>query len=353
MRFFRSPKNLSYRVNTVIPVLVFLTSILSAAVARNTFVNSSEHYVPWIFGVSIFSSFCSLVIVMAMTQPIKELVKKAERMMKLEETKKEAGQMIEVYKTIEKLIDYVKSGKDYQDGDQGIIKSIEELDYIIPLGYMSLVVAHEIRNPLSTVVGMSELLKEKATDTRERAYIDSILAAAKKMDVFTKELLDFTDSEISLEDIDVNKIIKDAVDSLKMEFPDVTCELTLSDNGFWIADENKMYQTLYNITKNAFEYEKNGGAVSIETRKNGVFTVSIFNRNSLIGNEDIESIFKPFFSRKKGGRGLGLFVALRNVKLHGGEITVKSDEGGTMFIIMLPGKKQGSRSQGVEDSSDA
>ena len=186
MRFFQSTKNLSYRVNTVIPILVFLTNILSAVVACNTFVNSSRHYVLWIFGVSIFSSLCSLVIVMAMTQPIKELVKKAEKMMKLEETKKEAGQMIEVYKTIEKLIDYVKSGKDYQDGDQRIIKSIEELDYIIPLGYMSLVVAHEIRNPLSTVVGMSELLKEKATDTRERTYIDSILGAAKKMDVFTK-----------------------------------------------------------------------------------------------------------------------------------------------------------------------
>jgi len=316
-------------------VVVFLTSILAAVMARSFYTDPRTDYI-WIISVSLFSSLCSLLVVLGVTQPLKELLARAERLVRFQGKKSERGQMIEVYQLIENLIDLVKTEEAGREGKTSAIQGIERLDYLLPLGYMSLMVAHEVRNPLSTITGMSELLKEKMEGREAKAYADVILDAAKKIDIFTKELLDFTDNDLEREDVDINLIVEEAIKTESRNLKEVVYEFKKGSGKLFSGDANKLFQAVDNIIKNAFEYEKVGGYVKIETDFDDPLTISVFNKSSSIGENDLDSIFKPFFSKKRGGRGLGLFIAMRNVKLHGGDIKVESGKGGTMFTIQLP-----------------
>ncbi len=335
--FFKDPKNLQYRLNIIIPVIVFLTSIL-VAVITGTFITDPKTGYFWVLSVSLFSALCSLFAVLAVTQPLRDLIVKAEQLVRFQGKRSERGQMMEVYQLIEKLLEIVKSEKIRGHGDKiDAIESIERLDYLLPLGYMSLMVAHEVRNPLSTITGMSELIKQRV-DTREiNTYVNTVLDAARKIDVFTKELLDFTDSEIEREDVDINRIVEDAIRAVSGEFKEVKCEFKKNKSKIFKGDSNKLFQSVQNIIKNAFEYEKDGGYVKVETKFGDSIILSVYNSSSFIDEGDLDSIFKPFFTKKKGGRGLGLYLAMRNVKLHGGDIKVESGEKGTKFTIELPG----------------
>lgn len=344
--FFKDPGNLRYSLNTLIPLVSFLTSLFAITIALNVIASARGNVTwAWIFGVCAFSALCTLVIVRAVMQPINDLVKKAEHFVRLEEFRKERGQMMEVYKLIERLMDHVQTRAD--EGERrGLIESMEKLDYIIPLGYMSLMVAHEVRNPLNTITGMSELLKQRITDESQKRYIAAMLEASKKIDVFTRELLDFTDNEFSGEELNVYDVIQDAAEAIAELYPDVRIEYAKKGTLFCFADRMKLYQVIYNILKNAAGYEKDGGDVRIDVKQDDKnISIRISNKNSRILPEDFESVFKPFFTRKKDGKGLGLFIGMRNVKLHGGDIKVQSSEEGTAFTIELPEHKTGGQAQ--------
>lgn len=340
--FFKNPGNLRYSLNTIIPLVAFLTSLFSIAIGLNVIVSAKNNVVWfWIFGVCFFSAFCALIVVRAMTQPINDLVKKAEQYVRLEEFRKERGQMIEVYKLIERLMDYVQTRPD-EDERKTLIESMEKLDYIIPLGYMSLMVAHEVRNPLNTITGMSELLQQRVTDDSQRRYIETMLEAAKKIDVFTHELLDFTDNELMLEEFDIYEVIREATSAIGEDHKNVRIDHPKKGQLLCLADRTKLYQVIHNILKNAAGYEKDGGIVKVDVKHDEEkIAIAIYNKDSHIEEGDYESIFKPFFTKKRGGKGLGLFIGMRNMKLHGGDIRVESGDHGTTFTIELPVMKKG------------
>ncbi len=335
--FFKDPSNLKYSLNTIVPLVVFLTSLLSVVIGANVLKSAhTQSAWAWVIVVCFFSSFCAFIVVRAMIQPISDLVKQAEKFVKFEELRKERGQMIEVYNLIERLIEHIKMEADEGEKDT-LMESMEKLDYIIPLGYMSLMVAHEVRNPLNTITGMSELLRQRSMDESQQAYLNAMLDAAKKIDKFTHDLLDFTDNELVRERFDLNDIIEDAVRGLTQALEGIECRFVRKDTLLCVADKTKISQVITNILRNAAEHEKAGGFILISSEKTDTaFRVSIYNRHSAIAQEDLDSMFKPFFSRKRGGRGLGLFISMRNMRLHGGTIEVKSGDQGTTFTIVLP-----------------
>ncbi len=338
---FNDPKNLRYSLNTIIPFVVFLMSILSAMIGYRSAIYFYDSYFIMIFAVSLFSAFCSFLIISAITQPVINLVKKVEHIVRFGEFRKEKGQMMEVYTLIEKLTELAKQ-KDFggEKTHSDMKKDIERLDYIVPLGYMSLMVAHEVRNPLNTITGMSELLKEKLTGKQITAYVEAILESANKIDAFTRELLDFTDDSIEHEEFDVNLIVEESLNTLRGQFNHVKCDfVTDSENILFKGDRTRIFQAVYNLLKNAFQHEVEGGYVKIETKCNNILTILVYNKSSSIKTEEIEAIFKPFFSKRKGGRGLGLFISIRNVRMHGGDINVETGDEGTKFTITLPGLK--------------
>ncbi len=338
LKFFKNPENLRYSLTTILPVLVFLISILSAAMALNTSDYPRSYSTGVAVSIALFSALCTLVAILAITQPVKQLVKQAEQFLRFEKSRKEGGQMLEVYQLIEKLMDLVKTSRNEAvEGDKGILEGMEKLDYIIPLGYMSLMVAHEVRNPLNTITGMSELLMEKTRDDTAKTYLNSILDAARQIERFTNELLNFTDAEVEYEELSIHKVMEEVLDSLKTEIGNVKCEYGEEKQISYTGDRTKIQQALYNILKNAFEFERDGGYVRVETKTTDTFvSILIYNRNSRIAEADRASLFRPFFSRKKGGKGLGLFISMKNITLHKGSIKVESGDSGTTFTVNLP-----------------
>lgn len=339
--FFKNPSNLRYNLNIIVPLVVFLTNILAIAVALYVLKDKGFSYI-WVLGTSLFSAFCALLVILAITQPIKELIQKAEKLVRFEEARKEKGQMMEVYQLIERLMERIKSEDEaITSKDKKVINNIDKLDFIIPLGYMSLTVAHEVRNPLNTITGMTELLNQKITDETQREYLSAILDAARKIDRFTADLLEFTDNELAKEEFSIYEVIEEALNYLGMEYRNALYEFQKDEDIIYTGDRIKIYQTIHNILKNAFEFEKDSGYIRIDTKQdNERVLISIYNRNSRILEEDLPSMFKPFFSRKKGGRGLGLFNSMKNIKLHGGDILVESGLQGTTFTIELPKSRQ-------------
>ncbi len=346
--FFKDPNNLKYNLNIIVPLIVFLTSLLCLAIGANILapIKTSILWV-WILAACLFCSVCSFVIMRAMTQPLTEVVRKAEQFIKLEEFRKNRGKMIEVYNLIERLTEYIRS-KANEKEQSSLMRGIENLDYIVPLGYMSLMVAHEVRNPLTTITGMSELLMRRITDESQRRYIQAVLDAAKRIGTFTSELLDFTDDEVEKEEFDVNDVVDEVRESLAQGLENVTSEFPRGGPVRCFASRIKIYQVIQNIVKNAIDHEKAGGYIRVATTREGDdVCIFIHNRHSTISEEDCKAIFKPFFTKKKDGKGLGLFIAMRNIRLHGGNITVKSGDQGTTFIIRFPSAEKSGSSDGV------
>jgi len=212
--FFKDPKNLRYRLSTVVPGVAFLTSILTAVTMTSLKMSLGQYYT-WLVVLAIFSGLSSLAIIFAMTSPLKDLITKAEGLVRVDKVRSDRGLMIEVYQLIEKLMELAKERERENSTDgAGMIEGIERLDYLLPLGYMSLMVAHEVRNPLNTITGMNELLKAKIQDPQFQKYIQVSLDAAKKIDVFTKDLLDFTDDEMNMEDFDINGVVAESTKGL-------------------------------------------------------------------------------------------------------------------------------------------
>jgi signal transduction histidine kinase len=335
--FFRDPNNLNYNLQIIVPLIVLLTSLLALAVGSNILAPIKTNVIwAWIILACLFSAFCSFIIMRAMTQPINDLVRKAQQYVKLEEIRKKRGKMIEVYSVLDRLIEYIRE-KANEEEKSALLSGVENLDYIIPLGYMSLMVAHEVRNPLATITGMSQLLKQKATDESQKQYIDAMLSAARKIDIFTSELLDLNDNELAREEFDINDIIEEAIRNLSQEMRQITCNFQRDRNLPCFADRTKIYQVIFNILRNATYYEKENGLINVDIREEReTMYISIFNPHSKIEPENLQSLFKPFFTKKKGGKGFGLFISLRNIKLHGGDIKVESGDMGTTFTIELP-----------------
>jgi len=335
--FLRDPGNLNYNLKMIVPLIVLLTSLLALAVGANILAPLKTGVIwAWIIAACLFSAFCAFIIMRAMTQPINDLVQKAEQFVKLEEVRKQRGKMIEVYSVLDRLIEYIKE-KANESEKNALLSGVENLDYIIPLGYMSLMVAHEVRNPLATITGMSQLLKQKATDESQHQYIDAMLNAARKIDIFTGELLDLNDNELVKEEFDMIDVIEEAIRNLLQEIQSITCTFESDRPCPCFADRTKIYQIIFNLLKNASYYEKDNGLIKVGIRKEGqMMYISVYNRHSKIEPENLQSLFKPFFTKKKGGKGFGLFISMRNIKLHGGDIKVESGDNGTTFTIELP-----------------
>jgi signal transduction histidine kinase len=334
---FSDPKNLRYRLTLVIPMLVFLTSLLSAFVSRGIEGDESHTSYAIVAVIALFCSACSFFVCLGIMRPLDPLLRKVGSLVRFESRRSERGQLIEVYHLMEKVMGYLKSQGVSSEGQKAILRDMERLDYLLPLGYMSLAVAHEVRNPLTTIRGMSELLMARKGDPDQEKYLETILGAAGKIEAFTTQLLDLTDDVVASEPMDLNEVVEEALQVCATLFPGVHFRFQKKELPVVTGDRTKLYQAFQNIIKNAFEVEKEDGFVEVSASVQGhEISVSVYNRSSRIDPGDEEMIFKPFFTRKKGGKGLGLFISLRNVRLHGGTIDLLSERAGVTFVARLP-----------------
>ncbi|MDP2654720.1 MAG: ATP-binding protein [Candidatus Omnitrophota bacterium] len=203
--------------------------------------------------------------------------------------------------------------------------------------------AHEIKNPLTSIKTFTEYLDPKKNDPEFLKKFSRIVGhEVDRIDNLVHQLLEFAKPTPPLLKItDVHLIISDTLTLLNNEFlkHQINISLNLNAASMPLADANQLKQALLNIFLNALDAMKNGGTLAIETSNPtaGLFRCAISDTGIGIDKNDLPHIFDPFFTKKDRGTGLGLAITYGIIKEHGGSIRVESALGkGTKFIIELP-----------------
>jgi signal transduction histidine kinase len=233
------------------------------------------------------------------------------------------------------------------------IKSLNEEvarnNRLASLGKLSAGIAHEIRNPLSSVRGLAQFISKslKKDDTR-REDLDTIIQEVDRLNHLIIQVLDFAKiKKLNLSYFSINGLIKKIVDLLRIETVNkkIKFHLLLSEKIQNIyADENQIRQILLNIIVNSIQAINFQGDIFvtsnvIQFREKPGVKIMIEDNGTGIPESDIPKVFDPFFTKKEKGTGLGLSIVYKLVENHQGEVKLESKEGsGTKFTIFLPQK---------------
>ena len=217
------------------------------------------------------------------------------------------------------------------------------------VGEMAAGVAHELNNPLTTVVGFTELaLDELPMESPVRKDLDLVLQEARRARSVVRRLLDFSrQSETSRVKVDINEVVDDVVMLTKhlMHTNHVQSEIRLRTGLPWVlVDRNQIKQVVINLVNNALYAMPGGGRLVVETaeqlRYNARWiTLTVRDTGEGIPPENLQRIFEPFFTTRsdRGGTGLGLSVTYGIVTDHAGMIEVESAVNqGSTFTVWLP-----------------
>ena len=217
------------------------------------------------------------------------------------------------------------------------------------VGEMAAGVAHELNNPLTTVVGFTELaLDDLPMDSPIRKDLDMVLQEARRARSVVRRLLDFArQGATSRVKTDINEIVDDVMMLTKhlMHTSHVTPEVHLGSGLPWVlVDRNQIKQVVINLVNNALYAMPDGGRLVVETaeqnRYNGQWiTLTVRDTGMGIPAENLQRIFEPFFTTRAdhGGTGLGLSVTYGIVTDHAGMIEVESAvKQGSTFTVWLP-----------------
>jgi PAS domain S-box-containing protein len=251
------------------------------------------------------------------------------------------------------IIGIVASARDVTESkrlEQQLIQS----EKLAAIGQMVSGVAHELNNPLTAILGVSDLLNERTTDEASRRQLQLINKQAHKAAELVQDLLMFSrPSRHKSQRVKVAELIGRAVDLQKAELEarHITVEVSSGTNLPSIeADPQHMTQVFVNLLSNAQQAiasANDHGRISIYVSAlDGQQEILIDDDGPGIRPDIRSKIFDPFFTthRTSGGSGLGLTICLVIVKEHGGTIEAQaSPEGGARFRILLPSSKDAVR----------
>ncbi|CAI9392027.1 PAS domain S-box protein [Niallia sp. Sow4_A1] len=215
-------------------------------------------------------------------------------------------------------------------------------DKLAAVGQLAAGVAHEIRNPLTSIKGYAEFLSMDETAKDRQEYFDIILEEIERVNSIVEEFMLLSKPTVSvLEKKPLLPIMDNVVSILDYQLRKNKIQLHRSyenPNFFVECDENKLKQVFLNFIKNAVEAMPNGGFIEIIVKKEND-SISIVIKDSGIGmsKEQLKKLGEPFFTTKKDGNGLGLMVSFKIIENLNGKVYIESELGkGTSFHITLP-----------------
>ncbi|GBD91093.1 sensor protein ZraS [bacterium BMS3Abin04] len=222
-------------------------------------------------------------------------------------------------------------------------KEIERTERLASMGRMAAGIAHEIRNPLSSIKGLAQYLRNKFDKKSEsREYATVMINEVDRLNRVIQDMLNFAKPhEPKLLPINIKEIISHSLRLIETELNTKKVNVILKDDNslnIALADSDLLTQVFLNLFANAIDAIVVGGLLQISLSEKDNFVVfEISDDGKGIKNENISKIFDPFFTSKQNGTGLGLAIVYRIIEYHNGEISVNSkQDNGTTFIIKLP-----------------
>jgi len=231
---------------------------------------------------------------------------------------------------------------------EALQEAVERERHLAALGRLAAGVAHEVRNPLSSLKGFAQFFRSKfRPGSEEERYSDIMIEEVERLDRVVQELLDFakpTSPDRTLSD--PNDLVEQALALIAedAQFRDVTIERRFApDLPQVFVDPLQVRQALLNLFLNGIEAMEGGGTLTLETAvtRGGQdapsVSVGISDTGEGMTPDEIAKLFEPFYTTKPKGTGLGLTIVSRILEQNGGQITVTSASGeGTTFTVRLP-----------------
>ena len=214
-------------------------------------------------------------------------------------------------------------------------------------------VAHDLRTPLTSIIGYLELLSNKSSplpSDMQGKYLDIAYSKSKRLEKLIEDLFGFTKlnyGKISMHvsKVDIIKLLGQLLEESYPNFSNKNLSYELQSNvpaKVIMADGNLLARLFDNLINNAIKYGAEGKRVLVKVYAMAeTVQVSVTNYGYVIPEEELPLIFEKFYrvehsrSVNTGGTGLGLAIVKNIVDMHGGDITVKSDLNGTVFTVTL------------------
>ncbi len=230
-------------------------------------------------------------------------------------------------------------------------ETLEKSKRLALIGEMAAGLAHEMRNPLASITGSIELLRQSLNlkDTDER-LMQIVLRGKDQLGSFVRDfLLLARPIPVIRELVDVNETVMDVLDNIKLSndwTKEIEINCLLAEKVTAFANREQIRQVIHNLVLNATQAMKEGGVLSITTKSmqhhnKEVVEIKITDTGPGIEEKDLKKVFEPFFTNKDKGTGLGLTIVGRIVDGYSGRIEIKSSMNqGTNCTVWLPSGKE-------------
>lgn len=248
----------------------------------------------------------------------------------------EVGELIEVFNQMIKKLQY--NIRELEETN----KEKTRLEKFSALGEMSMTVAHEIKNPLNAIRGAVSYLQNNFKGEVLKEFLSIIEEETRRLNEIVTSFLRFSrPSPLHLQLSDMNKMVKETVELIRQEATENNIEVIMSLDervAPFKFDAQQLKQAFLNIIVNSLDATKAGDTIKISTEVfDSKVSIRVKDTGMGISSEIVSEIFKPFFTTKTRGTGLGLACVERIVKDHSGDIAVTSEIArGTEFVITLP-----------------
>ncbi|QPQ32277.1 PAS domain-containing sensor histidine kinase [Lysinibacillus sp. JNUCC 51] len=219
---------------------------------------------------------------------------------------------------------------------------VEHQQALNVVGQMAASIAHEIRNPLTSLKGFTELLKLNA-DEESRMYLSVIDSELQRMEQILSELLVLSKpTSMKVELLELDHIVKQVIEFMLPDalMKNIMIQYISPPTQVYIGgNENRLKQVFMNLIKNAMESMNNGGTITVEMNVIDCAIVELLIKDEGVGMDSatLQNLFQPFYTTKSTGTGLGLAFVKKVIEEHEGVIGVNSElQKGTCFHLQFP-----------------
>ncbi len=222
---------------------------------------------------------------------------------------------------------------------------LERSQKLSMVGQIAAGVAHEIKNPLASIKGATDIITDDSTQPNDRKEFAGILQGeVKRIDSTVTEFLEFARPKVTrLAETDLSEVVGASLRQMEAHarHDGIRIESAIMPNIVGSFDREKIQQLLLNLILNAMDASANKTAITVSLKRtDGKAHLTVADRGRGISDEEREHIFEPFYTTKTSGSGLGLAMVQSIVEDHDGSIEVSSRPGaGATFTVILPIKK--------------
>jgi two-component system, NtrC family, sensor histidine kinase PilS len=225
-------------------------------------------------------------------------------------------------------------------------REVRMQDRLAAVGRLAAAIAHEIRNPLTSIAGSVSMLSDApALNPEEKHLLQIVIRESDRLNSIITDFLAYSrGKQYRFERVDLIPLLQDTLTLLEhrltAENAGIRVERNFPKSGAWaLADGDKLKQVFWNFCENAVRamQKKKGGCLTVTLAERGPeWEMTFADTGSGLSSQQTEKIFEPFQSNFEGGTGLGLAIVYQIVQAHEGKVWARSEVGkGTSFVVRL------------------